>query len=381
MFPFLTRMVSDRKNKMRNKLITRFIKGGIVTILSAIVLFFAFSWVAEYRPEECEITLYDKIRPEYLPDTLTVVSWNIGYAGLGDNMDFFYDGGHRVRDSKERTAYNLEEIIRTLKEINADLILLQEVDLNSHRSYGIREVDSLQKAFSEYHLSFAYNYKVRWVPIPLKNPIGRVNSGVVTLSRVGPFKTERIQYPSAFSFPVRLFNLKRCLLSSYFLTVSGDTLIVNNTHNTAYDTGGMRDTEMNFLANELNSGLTPYTQILTGGDWNQYPPDYTPSEEELSNEYFVPQKVDETLFGEKFRFVFDARTPSLRYLDHVWAGNNNESRPCTTLTDFFLLSSPLKILSVETLPLGFRSSDHNPVLLRIAMPDHKNGSPEKPIQK
>lgn len=162
---------------MRNRSIARAIKVGIGTILAVVVLFFVFSWIAEYRPAGRETTLYDKTGPEYLPDTLTVVSWNIGYAGLGDNMDFFYDGGRRVRDSRTRTAQNLQEIIRTLKNLHADLILLQEVDLDSHRSYGIREVDSLQKAFPEYHLSFAYNYKVHWVPIPLKNPIGRVNSG------------------------------------------------------------------------------------------------------------------------------------------------------------------------------------------------------------
>ena len=364
---------------MRNRSIARAIKVGIGTILAVVVLFFVFSWIAEYRPAGRETTLYDKTGPEYLPDTLTVVSWNIGYAGLGDNMDFFYDGGRRVRDSRTRTAQNLQEIIRTLKNLHADLILLQEVDLDSHRSYGICEVDSLQKAFPEYHLSFTYNYKVHWVPIPLKNPIGRVNSGVVTLSRIGPFKSERIQYPSAFPFPVRLFNLKRCLLSSHFLTASGDTLIVNNTHNTAYDTGGMR--EMNFLARELDSAASPHTQILTGGDWNQYPPTYTPSTEELSNENFVPQSVDKTLFGEKFRFAFDARTPSLRYLDHTWIDNDSTSRPCTTLTDFFLLSSSLKILSIETLPLVFHASDHNPVLLRIAMPSHKDLDPKDPVQK
>ena len=41
-------------------------------------------------------------------------------------------------------------------------------------------------------------------------------------------------------------------------------------------------------------------------------------------------------------------------------------RPTTTLTDFFLLSGGIRVLSVETLPLGFRASDHDPVLLRIA---------------
>ena len=57
-----------------------------------------------------------------------------------------------------------------------------------------------------------------------------------------PSLTVRYGYPSAFGFPVRLFNLKRCLLEAEFVTRGGDTGTVGsgNTHNTAYDTGGMR---------------------------------------------------------------------------------------------------------------------------------------------
>lgn len=40
-------------------------------------------------------------------------------------------------------------------------------------------------------------------------------------------------------------------------------------------------------------------------------------------------------------------------------------RPQTTLTDFFLVSPGVRVLSVRTLPLGFRSSDHNPVVMRV----------------
>ena len=40
-------------------------------------------------------------------------------------------------------------------------------------------------------------------------------------------------------------------------------------------------------------------------------------------------------------------------------------RPQTTLTDFFLVSPGVRVLSVRTLPLGFRSSDHNPVVMSV----------------
>ena len=236
------------KKRMVLRKIFRAVGIGTALLAAAVALFIAVSWAVEYRPGERETTICcpeGEIVP--LPDTLTILSWNIGYAGLGDNMDFFYDGGRRVRDSRERTARNLKEIVETISRVNPDIALLQEVDLDSRRSYRIREVDTLRAAFPGYTLAFAYNYKVCWVPVPLRAPLGRVQAGVVTLSRYAPVSTVRYGYPSAFGFPVRLFNLKRCLLEAEFVTRGGDTVWIGNTHNTAYDTGGMRSDEMRFL--------------------------------------------------------------------------------------------------------------------------------------
>lgn len=352
--------------KRKNRTIR--IAGTLFAALSAaVIVFFIVSMAAEYKPAARETALYYADAPSPLPDTLTILSWNIGYAGLGDNMDFFYDGGRRVRDTRERTAENLQSVIETLRGIDADIMLLQEVDAGSRRSYGIREIDSLRAAFPEYTLSFALNYRSWWVPIPLRDPMGRVRSGVVTMSRAVPVEATRYQYPSSFPFPQRMFNLKRCLLASLFLTAAGDTVLIGNTHNTAYDTGGMRTAETRFLSELLGRYAARGVSSVTGGDWNQYPPGYEPSEAELSNPFFVPEPVDATLFGEGFRFVADSASPSLRYLDRPYAAQTAE-RPQTTLTDFFLLSAGVRVLSVETLPLGFRASDHNPVRIRIVLP-------------
>lgn len=110
----------------------------VVPLVAVAAVFFGISWLAEFRPAPVE-EVYRCQQPDSLPDTLTLVSWNIGYAGLGDNMDFFYDGGRRVRDTRARTAANLAQIVLTLQKIDADIMLLQEVDRSSHRTYRIDE--------------------------------------------------------------------------------------------------------------------------------------------------------------------------------------------------------------------------------------------------
>ena len=411
------------KTKSKRNILRRIVSVAIWCVggvLAVVLLLFIYSWIAEYRPAAVEPLTplqggaavqkpADRVRSEQssdvnresettdstrttaqgalpkttpsaapsdsvrnlaetipvgqMPDTIRLVSWNIGYGGLGDDMDFFYDGGQRVRDSRVRTAANLARIVLTLQQIDADVMLLQEVDRSSHRSYRIDEAALICQAFPEYTALFAYNYRAWCVPIPLHNPIGRVNSGLLMLSRWEPIDAVRLQYPSAFSFPVRLFNLKRGLLSARFLTEAGDTIMINNTHNTAYDTGDMRYKESVFLADLLAAADSAGMATITGGDWNQYPPDYIPTAAELSNPNFVPQPIDYKGFRRVGRFVYDETKPSLRYLDHPFDPDSSVQ----TLTDFFFVSPQIEVLSIETLPLKFRWSDHNPVVMTICI--------------
>lgn len=330
----------------------------LLTLLALVALFFVISIICDYRPKEKE-TIFTSTIKDPLPDTLSILTWNIGYAGLGDNMDFFYDGGKKVRDSKERTEENLESIIREIKKIGADIILLQEVDEYSHRTYRINQVERLKKEFPEYKIYFAPSFKVWFVPIPIKEPIGKVESGLLILSKYTPQEVIRHQYPSKFPFPVSMFNLKRCLLTAKFTTSQGKEIIIGNTHNSAYDDGGMRSSEMGSLQNLVEENSSKNIKTIIGGDWNQFPPEYTPSEAETTNPHFRPHKIDGTMFDKFGKFSFSTGYTA-RY-------NNTSYHPesIKTLIDLFFLSKGIDVLSIETINLEFKNSDHNPVLLKV----------------
>lgn len=329
--------------------------GGIVLLLGLLLGYF---WATEWRPEPVE-QAYVAPQPQeiVLPDTLTILSWNIGYAGLGDDMDFFYDGGGSVRTSPERTQRNLDSIVAFIRRADADFILLQEVDFDSKRSYREDQFRVLEQALPGYTGVYAHNYVSPFVPIPITEPIGRVKSGVVTFSRYPLFRALRHQYPSRFPFPMRLFNLKRAMLASEFLLSGGRTFYLNNTHNTAFDTGNMRRQELAFMQGYLSD--KPLS--LTVGDWNSNPPGYTASERELNNLHFRPISVAATGFPDGFTFAADLATPSTRYGYEPYRAG----RTTTTLLDFALCGPAVQVLSVQTVDLGFRFSDHNPVILKV----------------
>ena len=299
---------------------------------------------------------------EVLPDSLSILCWNIGYGGLGDDMDFFYDGGTQVRTSRERTQANIDGIIAEIRRHSPDIILLQEVDECSRRTYRINEVEMLREAFPDYHIFLGYNYKSFFVPIPLKAPMGRVASGVVLMSRIAPEEVIRWQYPSRFPWPVSMFNLKRCLLTATFRLADGSSIVIGNTHNTAYDTGGMRTAETRWLGRLTARLASEGTPFIIGGDWNQFPPDYTPSAAETDDPHFTTVALDTALLQGTGRIAWD---PSARTLRHLNVPYGPES--VLTVTDYFYISPDVRTDCVRTIDLSYRYSDHQPVLLKAIL--------------
>lgn len=353
----------------------------IAAVAAVFLVFILAAAVMDYRPAEREV-LQDRSAlssgenaeahdsTDTLPDTVSILCWNIGYGGLGDDMDFFYDGGTQVRTSRERTLANIEGIISEIRKHSPDIILLQEVDECSRRTYGINETDLLREAFPEYHMYLGYNYKSFFVPIPLKAPMGRVASGVVLMSRIEPEEAVRWQYPSRFPWPVSMFNLKRCLLTATYRLADGSSIVIGNTHNTAYDTGDMRTVETRWLGS-LTARLTSEgVSFIIGGDWNQFPPDYVPSDAETSDPNFSTVALDTDLLQGTGRIAWDSTAKTLRHLNIPYS----PSESVLTVTDFFYISPGIGTDSIRTIDLRFRNSDHQPVLLKAIMPSGKRES-------
>ena len=136
---------------------TTLFRSGLVTLILLFGFFLLFSTLADYKPEE-HIILYESPQPDTLnlANRLDLLTWNIGYSGLGKEMDFFYDGGKRVRTSHENTQKNLNGIGAFLTSNDSiQMILLQEVDVRSKRTYHRSEERRVGKEcrsrWSPYH--------------------------------------------------------------------------------------------------------------------------------------------------------------------------------------------------------------------------------------
>jgi endonuclease/exonuclease/phosphatase family metal-dependent hydrolase len=352
------------KGKMK-KTIFRIVTGiGILLLL--FLLFLLISTIIEFRPPEQKL-IASPATTDTLSDTtiFSALIWNIGYAGLGANMDFFYDGGKEVRDTRENVSRNLNAIASFLGSNDTiDFILLQEIDLASKRSYRMNQAAEIGLVLGRIPDFIGINYKVQFVPVPPRAPMGKVKSGVITFSDYKPVEVKRYSYPGSFSWPSRTFNLKRCFLVCRYSVAGGKEFILVNTHNSAFDDGSMRALEIKALAGFVTKEYEKGNFVLIGGDWNQCPSGFIPRYEQPFDTIDVKYLPTDYLPGWKQIYPTDGPT-NRRVLAPY-----DKSITLTTVIDFYIASPNIDILSLRRVDLDFANSDHQPVLISFCLRKH-----------
>ena len=345
------------------KKIRNILRKVLIGIGAALLFIFVLVVANEYVPmaiEDLPIeadgdTAY--IRPE---QELSVLTWNIGYCGLGEGSDFFMDGGKNVRSADQDTVlkymFGVKEFLR---DEDPDLIMLQEVDTNSARTYSINETKYLTVGESVH----ALNYSCVFVP-----PIGQVNSGLFTTTELYISSAERIALPCPFSWPVSAANLKRCLLASY-MPIKGTNkhLVLVNLHLEAYDDGEGKIAQTKQLREFIELEYRKGNYVIAGGDFNQIFPGGLDKYPNNHDELWSPGILDEKVLpGEGWQFAYDLKTPSCRLLNQPYDPDDDENTQYYVI-DGFILSPNVELKNVRCVDLGFESSDHNPVLINVAL--------------
>jgi endonuclease/exonuclease/phosphatase family metal-dependent hydrolase len=301
--------------------------------------------------------------------TVDLLSWNIGYAGLGAESDFIMDGGQHARSADENTVRRYLKGIEALTSSEEfDLVILQEVDTDSARTFSIDQAKKLSFGTS-YH---ALNFSCPFVPNPVTyfyDPIGKVNSGLLTASRYQISGAERISLPCPFSWPLRIANLKRCLLVSYLpIEGSEQKLVLVNLHLEAYDDGEGKIAQTKQLREFIQSEYEKGNYVIAGGDFNQVFPHSLDSYPNNHPELWEPGVLElEMLPADAgWQFVYDLRSPTCRLLNQPYDPEDTVNTQYYVI-DGFIISPNVQLELVETLNMGFENSDHNPVHMRVTL--------------
>lgn len=350
--------------------------GGVLLILVFVVAALgAYLTFDEYNPPD-EVELEVTGSAEHtasLDKEYSLMIWNIGYGALGDNADFFMDGGKSVYTAdKKRVQENLSSISAKIDEVNPDILFMQEVDRSSSRSYFIDNVEALNSegnSVMDGEWAFTPNLKVAYIPVPIP-PIGKVNSGLYSAFRLRTTSSKRIKLPCPFKWPLRMINLKRCLLVTRAPIEGSDKeLVFVNLHLEAYDNGEGKAAQTKVLMGFLQEEVRKGNYVIAGGDFNQ-------TFSDLDNEMYpqigadwMPAVLEVDEYLDEFRFLTDDSVPTCRSLDRALdqAKEKDPQHFQYYVLDGFIVSSNVNVSSVSTLDMGFKSADHNPLVMKFSL--------------
>lgn len=354
---------------------------GIGLLLFLFLLYVAaqicYATMTDYQPEEIIALSPQNSSEEKITNDsiITLLTWNLGYGGLGAESDFFYsDGGillsagKMVRTPKVHVEKNVAGVLKTIAEHDVDIYLLQEVDFDSKRSYHINQFSEIEKILPNYSSIMATNYKVGNVPTPVLEPwntYGTTFSGLGTFSKFEPQKSTRFQLPGTFSWPNKLYLLDRCAAQHRYPLQNGKELIVYNIHNSAYDRdGSIKKVQMEYLRKQWLAEYEQGNYLVIGGDWNQCPPHFQPQQ-------FNPgmakgggnYNIAADFVPADWLWIYDPTVPTIRSTRSPYQAN----KTFISLIDFFLISPNVKALEVKGINLDFNYSDHQPVKIKVEL--------------
>ena len=317
-----------------------------------------------------EMSVTTETAGEVLPwegGSLSVLVWNIQFCASRKHQ-FFYDGGDAVHvppADVDQTVAAVAEVIRTH---DPDVALLQEVDRDSARTGRVDQLDDILRA-TPYPswLSTPY-HRVRYLPYPSGDHLGRVDMHLATLCRY-PLQDGRRHQLALLDEPWfrRAFNLKRALLEVRVQRHTGGEIALLNTHLSAFSRGdGTLTRQVEQIQRrlvELDRAGIPW---ILAGDFNMLPPGDDPAR--LSADAALYADTDNPIEA-----LFDIGGGSAVPIEAPFPGRAGTylpfgaTSPDRTL-DYVFVSEGVKVLSAGVLDAYDDISDHLPLLVRLRIP-------------
>ncbi len=314
----------------------------------------------------------------------SALTYNIGFGAYTPDFSFFMDGG---KSSWAKSKESVLETVQGAGELAAskdpDFALIEEIDLDSTRSYHVNEYDILKDCFPDYDYVFAQNYDSAFLIYPFTQPHGSSKSGIGLFSRYPVTSALRRSFPVSTSFS-KFFDLDRCYSISRVPVDNGKELVIFALHMSAYgNSDAIREGQIAMLAADMQKEYETENYVLCGGDFNH---DLKASADEENSETVKDDQSNSSddreyeswaypfprgELPDYFSFCIDQLSEEKR--NNLWNSARNadmEYIPGETYTvtlDGFIISDNIDCISYENINTGYSYSDHDPVYLEFKL--------------
>ncbi len=330
----------------------------LASVIFVLILFFFWAGSGIVKKSELSgIKRFSIKKTDYFSylSPIKIMTCNCGYfSGMRNNLP--------GNPSKDFYMKNINEFYKTVKRTGAEIICLQEIDLNSNRSYYINQSEYLAEKLGFLNHAFTVNWNKRYVPFPYWPPsahFGRMLSAQSVISRYPILNNERIilrKPPNPFYY--NRFYLDR-LIQDVKIKLGEETLVILNIHLEAFDKDN-REYQAKYVIDYFKNHYKNRYPVIILGDFNSVPPDALkksgfPDEPETDydNEATIQLFYDEESLKEaapktdKIECTFPSAVPD-RKLDYI-----------------FYTHKFIKFLSSSVYRID--SSDHLPLLMEFVL--------------
>ena len=246
---------------------------------------------------------------------LSVMTWNIKFAGA--RIAFFWEcEGERAWMHADEVVEGLTAIAEKIEQAQPDILLLQEVDVDSKRVAYIDQVQWLLERTHFDYAAYASQWRADYVPT---DGLGRIDSGNAILSRWPIREAQRIALPLIGNQDplTRYFYLRRNILKTR-VRVGQHDLHVLNTHLAALSDDGTKKEQIDVFVDELAQLDASGAQLIAGGDLNTLPPGAPRRQRFPDRCPSQPAYAGDGYAGEEnwLRPLYDTYTPAIALADY-----------------------------------------------------------------
>ena len=242
--------------------------GICITALVAV-----FFWASSGSGEAEVFIQHETVQAKESNTEIAVIAYNLGYASGPFNIDPNNEAEEAGRIPDEIVFNtNLTKLVKKIKEVEPDILLLQEVDFDSNRSYHTHQSAYLFANTALFtHRYDVANWSKRYTPYPLLEPtrwVGKLHSGQTILSRftVTDYQSTLLEKPKR-NYLYDRFYFERFLQEAVVL-VGGQDIVILNVHLDAFN-DEVNERQLMEVLHRVQQYKALGMPIILGGDFNR----------------------------------------------------------------------------------------------------------------
>jgi endonuclease/exonuclease/phosphatase family metal-dependent hydrolase len=333
------------------------IKKNVLLFISIIIVlvtvFYFWGSASNFnRSEYNDITVFKTDKLPLLHDTLSILTYNLGYlSGMTNNLP--------MMRSEKLFSDNLKNTSHLFSDIQPDFIGFQEIDFKAKRSFEVNQMKEIANASGYNYVAKAVNWDKKYVPFPYGMPnvnFGQIYSGQAIVSKFPILSNELkiLRKPESHPFYYSAFYLDR-IAQIDAIDINGKKLILINVHLEAFDVP-TREKQAETLVKIYQEYADDYP-VLLFGDFNSTPPNAThlyEDETTMNLIYSIPgikSAISDSLYlsDEKSYFTFNSENPQIK-IDYI-----------------FYNSDKIEAINGRVVLEAEEISDHLPVMMRFVL--------------